>query len=99
MWKRCTQVSAGNVEILSLQEVARAPFLHTDRGNPVVPCSRPIEDPPAFLGRGIGSYQSLPLSIRVRLRQGSQGIHTECCPKDSSADLEVLVRQSMGGEG
>lgn len=57
MWKHCKPVSAGSVEVLSRQKVAKVLFLHTDRENSVALCSRPIEDPQVFPGKGIGSYQ------------------------------------------
>lgn len=60
MLKRCKPVSAGSVEHLSRQEVAKALFLHTDQESSVALCSRPIEDPRVFPGKVIGSYQLLP---------------------------------------
>ena len=57
MWKRCTSVSAGSVEDLSRKKVAKVLFLHIDREKSVALCSRPIEDPQVFPGKGIGSYQ------------------------------------------
>ena len=65
MWKRCKPVSAGNVEIPSRREVAKVLFLHTDQEGSVALCSRPIADPRVFPGRGIGSYQLLPILIRT----------------------------------
>lgn len=75
MWKRCKPGSAGNVEVLSRQEVAKVLFLHIDRENSVVLCSCHIEDPQVFPGIGIGSYQLLPILIRIAfLRKFQRGL-------------------------